>query len=499
MDVGEEAHFTIIWRIENFSFPCCVSSPSFFVKDLEMTKWSLEIECTSSGPATVGIWREHEDGGPKSIEIKCQLSFLDFDGLPIITIMTRLFKLEDGFGFVCSVPEDAQASFLRRRAELLQKDTLNVRCRMRRTGTEVSNPDLCFAHTLLRADRRILVWAIREFSTLQQDQVRKFLLNPHSTKKITFNFFIRESEGKEFVNIDVHDSGSEDLYNIEISLLDFEGKVRHSEEKIVIGKEGTQFENFIKKELLTGDKELLPNDVLLLRLQVEMNAKIVGSRIENYIYLNPTNLGVIATDAGDVLRCEQYKTASPSFRKAMKSLLEEGISSDVSLQTGGQSFPAHKCILSARSAVFRAMFNTDMLEKTSECVPIPDLSADTLRELLSYIYTDKVGELQWQAAADLYSGADKYQLLDLKESCASILKCALSVSNFSAILSVADMHQDRELQEAVHDFVMRQGETFFTSDEWRSFREKNSVVAWKIVDSMFCNMKRNNGKCPRLF
>ncbi|CAL1299761.1 unnamed protein product [Larinioides sclopetarius] len=50
--------------------------------------------------------------------------------------------------------------------------------------------------------------------------------------------------------------------------------------------------------------------------------------------------------------------------------------------------------------------------------------------MISYIYTDKVGDLQWQSAADLYKAADRFELLDLKELCANFLDSALSLSNF---------------------------------------------------------------------
>ncbi|GBN77576.1 Speckle-type POZ protein [Araneus ventricosus] len=192
-------------------------------------------------------------------------------------------------------------------------------------------------------------------------------------------------------------------------------------------------------------------------------------------------------DAIDLTEPEMTSVVSSSFIESIKSLLEEGTLSDVSLRAGSQSFPAHKCILSARSPVFKAMFNGNFKKKISKCVEIPDVDENTVRELLSYIYTDKVGELQWRGAADLYRAADKYQMLDLKRRCTTFLKSDLSLSNVCTILVVADMHHDRKLREAAQDFVRQQGEDFFTSDNWRSFKYENSELAWEIVELILCN------------
>ncbi|GFR29110.1 tdpoz3 [Trichonephila clavata] len=83
---------------------------------------------------------------------------------------------------------------------------------------------------------------------------------------------------------------------------------------------------------------------------------------------------------------EMYK--ADDLKEDFETLYAEGILSDVKLRTANFTFQAHKNILSVRSPVFRAMFTTEMKEKTQECIDIPDLEDDTLHKMLLYVYTN---------------------------------------------------------------------------------------------------------------
>ncbi|CAL1275372.1 unnamed protein product, partial [Larinioides sclopetarius] len=149
-DGKDPSHFTYIWAVENMCTDCTLVSPTFTVKEMEMTKWHIWLDVYSSEFVDIGIQREEEDDGPNSIEIKCEISFIGINGLPLMQ---------------------------KKRTDFLPKDTLTLRCRMWRIGTGISQLDSCFARTLLRSGHRSFIWAIREFSTLQKNQVRKIILD----------------------------------------------------------------------------------------------------------------------------------------------------------------------------------------------------------------------------------------------------------------------------------------------------------------------------------
>ncbi|GIY61089.1 BTB domain-containing protein [Caerostris extrusa] len=105
-----------------------------------------------------------------------------------------------------------------------------------------------------------------------------------------------------------------------------------------------------------------------------------------------------------------FSCASRSLKNALKGLLEDGVLSDAILRTGGEFFPIHRNIVSARSPVFRRMFDKEMRE--NEFIDVPDLDADTLRNLLLFLYTETVKDLQWQNASQLFKAAHLYQIRD---------------------------------------------------------------------------------------
>lgn len=80
----------------------------------------------------------------------------------------------------------------------------------------------------------------------------------------------------------------------------------------------------------------------------------------------------------------------------IQSLVLQKHHSDIQLLVREPSRPkiqrlyAHKCILSARSPVFRAMFSLPMTEKSASVLPIKDIRAQTMRLLLYFIYTDRL-------------------------------------------------------------------------------------------------------------
>jgi len=91
---------------------------------------------------------------------------------------------------------------------------------------------------------------------------------------------------------------------------------------------------------------------------------------------------------------------------------------DVELQVGGTSFPAHRFILSAQSPVFEAMFNSGMKESQTGSVRIDDVDSSTFKEFLDFLYT---GMLPPSAIKEeLFTVADKYQVKSLMDICKNV-------------------------------------------------------------------------------
>ncbi|KAF8771066.1 TD and POZ domain-containing protein 3 [Argiope bruennichi] len=124
----------------------------------------------------------------------------------------------------------------------------------------------------------------------------------------------------------------------------------------------------------------------------------------------------------------------------------------------------------------------DMKEKASECVNISDLSSDTVRRMLLFLYMDFVEELDFTSAKELYFAADKYDIISLKHRCSLCMQQNLCLSNVCEVLFLADMHQDQDLKSAVHDYIQKNDKKVFASEEWKLFMEKNMTGASKALN-----------------
>ncbi|GFR10068.1 speckle-type POZ protein-like B [Trichonephila clavata] len=176
-----------------------------------------------------------------------------------------------------------------------------------------------------------------------------------------------------------------------------------------------------------------------------------------------------------------------SLREDIGSLCCHNVLSDMKLRTNTDTIPVHTQILGARSSVFRAIFASDMKEKTQGCVDVTDLDDDTMRKMLLYMYTDKVEDLQWESASQLYAASDKYNISSLRIKCSAILKAKLSLINACRILSLADLHQDEVLKKTVQEYII-QKKTIFSSEEWKSLMDANLRLA---AETMHLNWNKD--------
>jgi len=97
------------------------------------------------------------------------------------------------------------------------------------------------------------------------------------------------------------------------------------------------------------------------------------------------------------------------------ALLETGAHADVTLVVGDTEMPAHKCILSAQSPYFQAMFAHKMSENLENRVTIHDVDVSVMKEWLSFAYTGRWPETKTPLA--LLVAADRFQTPDLVQLC----------------------------------------------------------------------------------
>ncbi len=154
----------------------------------------------------------------------------------------------------------------------------------------------------------------------------------------------------------------------------------------------------------------------------------------------------------------------------LNQLRKEGILCDVTLRIEGQDFAAHRCVLSAASPYFRALFTSELAVETAEnnsyLIELKEVkSAAAAAEALRFIYTGEA-LVDSTNAQDLLRAAD-YLIIDgLKTKVAIFLKDKIDATNclllegFGAQLNCESLEQ-AAIAYKLHNFsVVAKSEDF---------------------------------------
>lgn len=135
----------------------------------------------------------------------------------------------------------------------------------------------------------------------------------------------------------------------------------------------------------------------------------------------------------------------------------------------------------ARSKVFQAMFSHDSIEKKRGVVDIPDCDPQVMEQFLFYIYSGKVQNLNQDSVLGLYYAADKYDVVLLKENCASFIKKSLSPSNICDVIQFALNHNDAGMLQVATEYFGNHISVILPTVEWMSFMKSNFIAANELL------------------
>ncbi|KAL9704853.1 hypothetical protein quinque_008371 [Culex quinquefasciatus] len=130
-------------------------------------------------------------------------------------------------------------------------------------------------------------------------------------------------------------------------------------------------------------------------------------------------------------------------------LVNNGQFADVAFRVGesGELMYGHKAVLAEASEMFRAQFAGAFRESREnvreQAIPIVDIEPAVFKELLRYMYSDRVN-VTVENVLDLMYGSNKYLLMKLKKYCEVFLMAHLSEGN---ALRLFDRNRRYELEE----------------------------------------------------
>ncbi|XP_048553395.1 BTB/POZ and MATH domain-containing protein 2-like [Triticum urartu] len=141
-----------------------------------------------------------------------------------------------------------------------------------------------------------------------------------------------------------------------------------------------------------------------------------------------------------------------------ESMLEDGRGADVTFRVGSHKFLGHRCVLAARSPVFRAQFYGPMAEKDKPRVKVVDVEPAIFQMMLRYIYADTLPPPPAEGYSvavmqHLMVAADMYGLERLKLMCEDELCNIMDAATVMSTYVLASQHRCNRLKDECVEFM----------------------------------------------
>ena len=170
----------------------------------------------------------------------------------------------------------------------------------------------------------------------------------------------------------------------------------------------------------------------------------------------------------------------------MFNILDDHETSDFTLKCGSRSFKVHKAILGARSAVFRAMFQSGMKEAMDGEAIIEDIDEKTLERILLYLYPGITSLVDCDILA-LCKAADMYQLHPLMDLITELLPgVKLKPGDIADIFIAAEMINRKKMYEFAID-QLKKNKGILKDKQFEEKLKQFPEVLYKITVAISTN------------
>ena len=164
---------------------------------------------------------------------------------------------------------------------------------------------------------------------------------------------------------------------------------------------------------------------------------------------------------------------------SLAPFLFDETTTDVSLRVGNETIPVHKLVLMIKSPVFKAMFQTKMVEAISNEIQMSVYQKVVVETCVKYFYTDEIDPhiLKEHVYAIVELG-HQYEISDLLLKCEQHL-LQREIEDFIFMLNFAATFQLEKLKEAVFKHIGRQPD--IVKNKLESFKALNPDLLMELL------------------
>ncbi|KAE8797671.1 hypothetical protein D1007_27138 [Hordeum vulgare] len=181
---------------------------------------------------------------------------------------------------------------------------------------------------------------------------------------------------------------------------------------------------------------------------------------------------------------EEAMVPPSDLHRHLGDLLKSNDAADMTFQVDGQRYSAHRCVVAARSSVFKAELLGAMEESSGSTIVIRDMEADVFESLLHFMYTDSVPPvLDVVMAGHLLVAADRYNIGRLKVICEDKLCSHIDSNMVATSLALAEQHGFRRLKEACLQFLASPSnlDAMMSSDGYEHLKSSCPAVLKELI------------------
>uniref|UniRef100_A0A0N5BS27 Speckle-type POZ protein-like (inferred by orthology to a human protein) n=1 Tax=Strongyloides papillosus TaxID=174720 RepID=A0A0N5BS27_STREA len=220
--------------------------------------------------------------------------------------------------------------------------------------------------------------------------------------------------------------------------------------KEFIKNEGLGFPKFVKKDFLMDKSNGLLNDG---KLTIICELSVVGKSL-NYQFRRMLIDGMVP----------RQSRLSYDFRY----MLDSSLLSDCTIKVGNSNIKVHKAVLAARSSVFYDIFNGTLENSQTDVIEIKDFHVESLKEMLNYIYTDEVSDIQ-NVANEMLEIAIRYKLYELEKIVKHYLCSSLTIENICERYSLSEKYSIKMLKKVCQELILENLGCIVKTKEWKEF------------------------------
>lgn len=256
---------------------------------------------------------------------------------------------------------------------------------------------------------------------------------------------------------------------------------RNSEMKVVVFEKGPRLvhfypDYFFPAYIIGADLQSIRNGSLLPSDELHVHCTI------RYIIKPPSVSGEF-----DVI-CSEFNSDSPkgTVRRRFEDLFNGKMSSsDVDIHVKEMVFKAHKIVLLASgSPVLNAMFeHPGFIETETNSWKIEDCKPRTVKEMLRYLYTDRVENFDEDLAMDLLVLANKYLIDPLKFHCELYLCGSIIIDNVSQLLAFAHDYSASSLKRTAMNFIGQNYRVVKETEGFIDLTKSHPNLGFELMDA----------------